>query len=414
MMKTESRVKESPEPIDTARHIYLDNNATTRVAPEVFEAMRPYLNELYGNPSSAHTFGRKMRLAVEAAREQVAEALGAHSANEIVFTSCGSESDNWAIRGAIEANPAGRHIITTRVEHEAVRNLCERLERQGVEVTWLEVNEEGELDLEALRAALRPDTAVVSIMLANNETGVLFPIEEAGRIIRENSDALFHVDGVQAVGKIPINLADWPVDLFSLAGHKFHAPKGVGALYIREGVRLPSFITGGGQERGRRAGTEAVPYIVALGAAAELARNFAGHAGIRALRDRLEDAILRRFTNARVNGTKDREKRLPNTANISFEYIEGESILAHLDEAGVSVSTGSACNAESHVSSAVLRAMNVPYTAAQGSIRFSTGRYNTAEEIDYTLRCLEEIIPRLVAMSPYEEELKRRAKVGPE
>jgi cysteine desulfurase len=406
-MKTENRAEESAGPLEAARHIYLDNNATTRVAPEVFEVMRPYLTELYGNPSSAHTFGRRMRLAVEDARAQVAGLLGARSANEIVFTSCGSESDNWAIRGALEANPGKRHIITTRVEHEAVRALCERLERQGFDVTWLEVNEEGGLDLESLRSALRRDTAIVSIMLANNETGVLFPVAEAGRIVRENSDALFHVDGVQAVGKIPINLGDWPVDLFSLAGHKLHAPKGVGALYIRDSVRLPPLIIGGGQERGRRAGTESVPYIVALGAACELAGNFEGRETIRGLRDRLEDSILKTFSNARVNGTMDRSGRLPNTANISFEYIEGESILAQLDEAGISVSTGSACNAESHVSSAVLRAMNVPYTAAQGSIRFSLGRYNTEEEIDYTLRRLQEIISRLIELSPYQKELKR-------
>ncbi|HEY0319763.1 MAG TPA: cysteine desulfurase NifS [Pyrinomonadaceae bacterium] len=386
--------------------VYLDNNATTRVAVEAFEAMRPYLNELYGNPSSAHTFGREMRLRVEMAREQVAELLGPRSPGEIVFTSCGTESDNWAIRGALEMNRGKRHIITTRVEHEAVRNLCERLERQGYRVTWLEVNSEGELELDALRAALRPDTALVSLMLANNETGVLFPVEEAGRIVRENSGALFHVDGVQAVGKIPIRLQDWPVDLFALSGHKLHAPKGVGALYIREGVRLPSFLIGGGQERGQRAGTEAVPYIVALGAACELARNFDGHETIRHLRDKLEDTILQTFSNARLNGTKDRSKRLPNTANISFSYLEGETILAHLDEAGICVSTGSACNAESHVSSPVLRAMNVPYTAAQGSLRFSLGRYNTESEIDYTLSKLRAIVPRLVEMSPYDAELK--------
>jgi cysteine desulfurase len=388
--------------------VYLDNNATTRVAPEVFEAMRPYLNELYGNPSSAHTFGREMRLRVERAREQVAASLGASSAGEIVFTSCGSESDNWAIRGALEMKQGKRHIITTRVEHEAVRNLCERLERQGYELTWLEVNEEGELELDALRAALRPETALVSVMLANNETGVLFPVEEVGRIVRENSDALFHVDGVQAVGKIPIALRDWPVDLFALSGHKLHAPKGVGALYIRDGVRLPSFLIGGGQERGRRAGTEAVPYIVALGEACELARDFDGHETIRRLRDKLEDTILQTFANARLNGTSDRAKRLPNTANISFSYLEGESILAHLDEAGIFVSTGSACNAESHVSSVVLRAMNVPYTAAQGSIRFSLGRYNTESEIDYTLEQLRAVIPRLIELSPYDEELKSK------
>jgi cysteine desulfurase len=382
--------------------VYLDNNATTRVAPEVRDAMQPYLAELYGNPSSAHTFGREMRRSVESAREQVAELLNAADAQEIVFTSCGSESDNWAIRGVLELRPDKRHIITTRVEHEAVRNLCASLEKSGYEVTWLDVDEEGLLNLESLRAALRPDTALVSVMLANNETGVLFPIEEIGLMVREHSEALFHVDGVQAVGKIPINLRKTHVDLFALSGHKFHAPKGVGALYVRSGLSLAPFIIGGGQERGRRAGTEAVPYIVALGAACELARNFVGHETIRRLRDQLEDTILHTIPNARLNGTPERTRRLPNTANISFEHIEGESILAHLNEAGICVSTGSACNADSHVSSAVLRAMNVPYTAAQGSIRFSLGRYNRASEINYTLAHLDAVINQLAEMSPYE------------
>ena len=381
--------------------IYLDNNATTRVAPEVFEAMRPYLADLYGNPSSAHTFGRKMRVSVERAREQVAEFLGATDASEIVFTSCGSESDNWAIRGVLEQHTDKRHIITTRVEHEAVRNLCERLAKRDYEVTWLDVDEGGLLDLESLRAALRPDTALVSVMLANNETGVLFPVEEIGRIVRGHSGAVFHVDGVQAVGKLPINLSRWPVDLFALSGHKFHAPKGVGALYVRRGLNLAPFIIGGGQERGRRAGTEAVPYIVALGCACELAKKFDGQASIRRLRDKLEDTILSTIPNARLNGTPDREQRLPNTSNISFEYIEGESILAHLDEEGICVSTGSACNSETHESSPVLRAMNIPYTAAQGSIRFSLGRYNTESEIEYTLDVLTGIINRLAEISPY-------------
>ncbi|HEY0405886.1 MAG TPA: aminotransferase class V-fold PLP-dependent enzyme, partial [Pyrinomonadaceae bacterium] len=313
--------------------IYLDNNATTRIAPEVRDAMQPYLSDLYGNPSSAHTFGREMRRSVEVAREQVAGLLNAADAQEVVFTSCGTESDNWAIRGVLEQQPGKRHIITTRVEHEAVRNLCERLEKNSYEVTWLDVDEEGLLNLEDLRAALRPDTAVVSVMLANNETGVLFPVEEIGEIVRAHSAAVFHVDGVQAVGKIPINLSNTHVDLFALSGHKFHAPKGVGALYVRSGLDLAPFIIGGGQERGRRAGTEAMPYIVALGAAAKLARNFDGHETIRRLRDKLEDTILQTIPNARLNGTRDRTRRLPNTANISFEYIEGESILAQLDEA---------------------------------------------------------------------------------
>src|SRR6202048_1547781 len=306
--------------------IYLDNNATTQVAPEVFEAMEPYLKDFYGNPSSAHAFGRRMRSATEKAREQVAELFAANP-SEIVFTSCGSESDNWAIGGFLEQNPTRRHIITTRVEHEAVRNLCEHLAEIGCEVTWFEVDENGELDLDDLPKALRRDTGLVSVMLANNETGVLFPIEEIGRIVRENSDAVFHVDGVQAVGKIPINLREWPVDLFSVSGHKFHAPKGVGALYIRRGVKLPPFIIGGGQEQGRRSGTEAVPNIVGLGSACHLANQFTKHQQIRALRDRLEDEILARFSNARLNGTANRAKRLPNTSNISFVGFEGQDIL---------------------------------------------------------------------------------------
>src|SRR6266851_1547067 len=338
--------------------IYLDNNATTQVAPEVFEAMRPYLTDRYGNPSSAHAFGRTTRRAVETARQQVAELLGAKDPTEIAFTSCGSESDNWAIGGFLEQNPAKRHIITTRVEHEAVRR----------------------------------ETGIVSVMLANNETGVLFPIEEIGRIVRENSDAVFHVDGVQAVGKIPVNLREWPVDLFSLSGHKFHAPKGVGALYIRRGVKLPPFIIGGGQENGRRSGTEAVPNIVALGRACKLAREFFGHEQIRALRDHLEDQILNTFPQSHLNGVADRTKRLPNTSNISFEGLDGPTILAKLDQAGICVSTGSACNAESRETSGVLRAMKVPYEVARGAIRFSLGRYNAEEDVDHTLEVLAKIL----------------------
>ena len=372
--------------------IYLDNNATTQVAPEVFAAMEPFLKDCYGNPSSAHALGQRMRIALETARDQVAELLGANDSSEIVFTSCGSESDNWAIGGFLEQHPNRRHIITTRVEHEAVRNLCAHLEAIGYEVTWLNVDQSGELDLDDLRRVLRRETVLVSVMLANNETGVLFPIEEIGRIVRENSDAVFHVDGVQAVGKIPINLRTWPVDLFAVSGHKFHAPKGVGALYIRRGVELPPFIIGGGQERGRRSGTEAMPNIVALGRACELAQQFTGHQQIRELRDRLEDQILARFSDARLNGTVDRGRRLPNTTNISFAGWEGAEILTKLNDAGVCVSTGSACNSDSPEVSAVLSAMNIPYRTARGSIRFSLGRYNTVPEIDQTLAALSEIL----------------------
>jgi cysteine desulfurase len=381
--------------------IYLDNNATTQVAPEVLDAMQPYLSKFFGNPSSAHTLGRKMKQAVERAREQVAELLGAADASEIVFTSCGSESDNWAIRGVLAAEPSKRHVITTQVEHEAVRNLCGLLENDGYEVTWLGVSETGELNLDDLRAALRPDTALVSTMLANNETGVLFPIEEIGQIVRERSQAVFHVDGVQAVGKIAIDLKRTEVDLFALSGHKLHAPQGVGALYVRNNISLAPFIIGGAQEQRRRAGTLAVPNIVGLGAACRLAQHDNCHETIETLRNKLEDGILEQIPNARVNGTRDRAKRLPNTSNISFEYVEGQNILAHLDEAGICVSTGSACHSTTHESSATLRAMNVPYTTAQGSIRFSLGRYNTDSDVDSTLRVLPEIIEKLAAMSPY-------------
>lgn len=372
--------------------IYLDNNATTQVAPEVFEAMRPFLTGECGNPSSAHTAGARPRRAIADARAQVAELLGASEPEEIVFTSCGSESDNWAIGGFLEKNPDRRHLITTRVEHEAVGNLCEHLSEIGCEVTWLEVDHQGEVDLDDLRKALRRETGIVSVMMANNETGVLFPIEEIGRIVRENSDAVFHVDGVQAVGKIPITLKELPVDLFSVSGHKFHAPKGIGALYLRRGVELPPFIIGGGQERGRRSGTEAVPNIVALGSASELAKDFKGHDLIRGLRDHLEDEILSRFSGARVNGTNDRSKRLPNTSNISFAGFEGQEILSKLDVAGICVSTGSACNAESTKVSAVLTAMRIPLEVARGSIRFSLGRYNIQAEIDQTIDVLSGIV----------------------
>ena len=386
--------------------IYLDNNATTRVAPEVIEAMRPYLTEYFGNPSSAHSLGKEMKAAVERAREQVGELVGAANASEIVFTSCGSESDNWAIRGVLEANPNKKHIVTTQVEHEAVRNLCSHLEQKGYEITWLGVDGQGELDLDALRSALREDTALVSIMLANNETGVLFPIAQIGKIVRERCDAVFHVDGVQAVGKIPITLRDMEVDLFALSGHKLHAPQGIGALYIRSGITLAPFIVGGSQESGRRAGTSAVPNIVGLGAACELAHTSDEHHTIELLRDRLEDGILKKIPNARLNGTPDHGKRLPNTSNISFAYVEGENILVHLNEAGICVSTGSACHSTTHVSSPTLRAMNVPYTIAQGSIRFSLCRFNTDKEIEYTLEVLPEIIKKLVEMSPYDKELR--------
>jgi cysteine desulfurase len=383
--------------------IYLDNNATTRIAPEVFDAMIPFLKDNYANPSSGHTFGREAKCAVEKAREQVASLLGAADASEIVFTSCGTESDNWAIRGALKMQPDKKHIVTTRVEHEAVRVLFEHLEKEGYEITWLDVDNEGLLNPDDVRNAIREDTAVVSVMLAQNETGVLFPIEEIARIVKEKSDALFHVDGVQAVGKVPIDLRNTEVDLFAVSGHKLYAPKGVGALYIKNGINLPSYIIGASQEMQRRAGTSAVPNIVALGAACELVKD-ESHDEVLRLRNKLEDTILETFPNAHLNGTKDKSKRLPNTANISFEGIEGESIMAHLDNRSIYVSTGSACHSGTHEASPTLKAMNVPYKIAMGSIRFSLGRFNTEEEINETLKVLPEIVGQLYEMSPYKTD----------
>lgn len=379
--------------------IYFDNNATTKPAPEVFDAMKPYLSSFYGNPSSAYPFGREMKDAVERARQQVAELLGASESQEIVFTSGGTESDNWAIRGALEVNPAKKHIVTTRVEHEAVRKLCEKLERENFEVTWLETNENGFLDLENFKNSLRPDTAMVSVMLANNETGILFPVEEIAKIVKENSNAFFHVDGVNAVGKVPLGLKKTAIDLFSVSGHKFHAPKGIGALYVRKDIEIPSFFIGGGQENSRRPGTEAIHQIVALGAAAELVKDLSAMGKVRVLRDILEDEILRKIPNAVLNGTADRTKRLPNTSSISFAGINGETILAKLNDAGVCVSTGSACNSETRSASPVLQAMNIPYLTAMGGIRFSLGRYNTEEEVNFVLGVLPKIIEDLEKVS---------------
>lgn len=375
--------------------IYLDNNATTPVAPEVFDAMRPFLTSHFGNPSSGHAAGRESRAAIEQARREVADLLGARDPGEIVFTSGGSESNNWAIGGFLEQNPGRRHIVTTRVEHEAVRKLCEHLAEIGCEVTWLEVDEQGALDLDDLRKALRRETGMVSIMLANNETGVLFPIPEIGQIIREHSDAVLHVDGVQAAGKVPIRLSDWQVDLFSISGHKFYAPKGVGALYIREGVQLPPFVFGGGQERGRRSGTEAVPNIAALGRAAKLVKETIGRHQLNGLRDRLENAILGTMPGTSVNGSTKSDERLPNTTNISFEGLMGPDIVTALDQKGICVSTGSACHSDSADASAVLTAMKIPKSRALGSIRFSVGRYTAESDIDQTLEVLPEILENL-------------------
>lgn len=379
--------------------IYFDNNATTRVAPEVFDAMKPFLAASYGNPSSAYLCGRQARGVVEEARKSVARLLAAEYADEIVFTSGGTESDNWAILGALDAAQGKDHIVTTRVEHEAVRKLCERLEGRGLRVTWLDVDEGGALDLEQLKASLDEKTAVVSVMLANNETGILFPVGEIAEIVEERSGALFHVDGVNAVGKVPVSLKDTAIDLFSVSGHKFHAPKGIGALYVRRGVKLPHPFTGGGQEMGRRAGTEAVHQIVGLGAAADHVRDMASMERVRDLRDRLEFKILDACPNSRINGTADPALRLPNTSSISFENTNGEAILARLADLDICVSTGSACNSLDHTASPVLQAMNIPYSQAMGAIRFSLGRFNTEEEVDYVLEVLPGIVAELHALA---------------
>jgi len=374
--------------------IYLDNNATTQLAPVVREAMLPFLDASYGNPSSAHVAGRDARRSIEEARKSVAALLGADP-TEIAFTSGGTESDNWAIRGALAASSDKKHIVTTRVEHEAVRKVCEMLERKGFEISWLDVDGNGALDLEQLRASLRKDTAVVSVMLANNETGILFPVDEIAEIVKAQSTALVHVDGVNAAGKVPIDLSKTAIDLFSISAHKFHGPKGVGALYIRDGVTLQSLSIGGGQESGRRAGTEAVHQIVGMGAAAEFVHDMSRIQNVRRIRDKLEREILQNVSIASLNGTSDESRRLPNTSNISFENMNGEAILSRLDDAGICVSTGSACNAQDHIASQVLAAMDIPYSKAMGSIRFSLGRFNTEKEIDSVVAEVEKVISEL-------------------
>lgn len=380
--------------------VYFDNNATTMVAPEVRDAMAPFFGELYGNPSSMHAFGGEVAKHLDRAREEVARFLNC-SPDEVIFTSCATESDNTAIRGAAEFSGAGTKIITTAVEHPAVLQPVRRLKAQGFETVELPVDHVGQIDLGQLEDEIKgAKRAVVSVMWANNETGTLFPIERIAEICKEHG-AVFHTDAVQVAGKAPVDTAKVPVDMLSMSGHKFHAPKGVGLLYVRRGTKLKPFMLGGHQEMGRRAGTENVPYIVGLAKACELARlGMADEAAkLTVLRDRLESGILASCPNVRVNG--DRGHRLPNTLNVSFEYIEGEAIAYRLSDLGICISTGSACASGSLDPSHVIRAMGVPFIAVHGSVRFSLSRYSTMEEVEYVLDRLPPVIKGLRELSPF-------------
>ena len=383
--------------------VYMDNAATTRVIEPVFEAMKPYLCDIYGNPSSVHGFGREALTALDRAREQVAAALGAQS-SEIYFTGCGTESDNWAIRGAAHARRnKGNHIITTQIEHHAVLHTCQQLEKEGFEVTYLPVDEFGLVHPEELEKALRPETTIVSIMYANNEIGTIEPIAELCKIAKAHG-ALFHTDAVQAVGHVPIDVKALDVDMLSLSGHKLHAPKGVGALYIRKGVHIQRFMEGGAQERNQRAGTENVASIVAMGAAIELAVRHLNEnvEKIAAMRDHLTKRILEEIPYTRLNGHP--EQRLPGNVNVCFRFIEGEALLLSLDLMGIAGSSGSACTSGSLDPSHVLLAIGLPHEIAHGSLRLSLSEENTMEEVDYVVEALKKIVERLRAMSPLYDE----------
>ena len=383
--------------------VYMDNNATTRVAPEVLEAMLPYFSDLYGNPSSMHTFGGQVGKALKDAREQIANQIGA-SPDEIIFTSCGTESDSTAIFSALQAFPEKRHIVTTRVEHPAIKNLCENIDNltgHKHKVTLLPVDREGMLDLQRYEESLTDDTAIVSVMWANNETGVIFPVAQMAEIAK-NRGILFHTDAVQAVGKIPIDLKDdTAIDFLSISGHKVHASKGIGVLYVRRATPFAPFLIGGHQEHGRRGGTENVASIIGLGKACELAGNRLEdeNTRVKSMRDKLEQGLLEKIPHAMLNGHKT--ERLPNTTSVSFEFVEGEAILLHLDRFGICASSGSACTSGSLEPSHVLRAMGVPFTAAHGSIRFSLSVYNTEDEIDFILEKMPPIIENLRELSPF-------------
>ena len=383
--------------------IYLDNNATTMVDPSVVEAMLPYFTEQFGNPSSLHQFGDKVGRALKKARKQVQTLLGAEHDSEIIFTSCGTESDSTAILSALKAQPDRKEIITTVVEHPAILTLCEYLEKEGYTVHYLEVDKKGRLDIQEYHRLLTDKVAIVSVMWANNESGTLFPVEEMAEMAR-SAGVVFHTDAVQAVGKLPINLKETNIDMLSLSGHKLHAPKGIGVLYLRRGVRFRPLLRGGHQERGRRAGTENAASIVALGKACEMATEAMDFekSFVKAMRDRLEQGILEKVSHCFVTG--DPNNRLPNTCNIAFEYIEGEAILLLLNKMGIAASSGSACTSGSLEPSHVMRAMDIPFTAAHGSVRFSLSRYNTMEEVDRVIEAVPPIVEQLRKLSPYWNE----------
>lgn len=379
---------------------YLDNNATTRVDDEVVQAMLPFFTEQFGNPSSMHSFGNQVGVALKKARQSVQRLIGAEHDSEIVFTSCGTEADSTAILSALKAQPERKSIITTTVEHPAILSLCDYLAGEGYTVHKLGVDKKGRLDLAEYAALLTDDVAIVSVMWANNETGTLFPVERMAQMADE-AGIMFHTDAVQAVGKVPMNLQDSAIHMLSLSGHKLHAPKGIGVLYLRRGTRFRPLLRGGHQERGRRAGTENAASIVGLGVAAERALAFMEHESteVRRLRDKLEAGILAAVPHAFVTG--DPDNRLPNTANIAFEYIEGEAILLLLNKVGIAASSGSACTSGSLEPSHVMRAMDIPYTAAHGTVRFSLSRYTSEAEIDHVIREVPAIIARLRKLSPY-------------
>lgn len=391
--------------LGTGSGIYLDNNATTQIDPKVIEAMMPYLTTYYGNASSQHGFGLPVDKAIAHAREQVADMLGAEHPDEIIFTSCASESDNTALWSALWAQKGKDEIITTDVEHPAIMQTCAFLESHGVKVKYLHVNAQGDLDLEEFKSLLTPRTALASIMWANNETGNIYPVPQLAEIAHEHG-VMFHTDAVQAVSKVDINLKDTKIDMLSFSGHKIHSPKGIGVLYVRRGTRFVPFMKGGHQERGRRAGTENVPYIVGLGVACELAKQHLGEVNgrIRMLRDKLQEGILKSIPECFVTG--DIKNRTANTLNVAFKFVEGEAILLLLNEYGIAASSGSACSSESLEPSHVMRAMGVPFSAAHGTIRFSLSRFTTEEEINKTLEVLPGIIEHLRALSPYWQQNK--------